>query len=284
MKIYADCIPCFQQQALRASRAVAADKETQEAILRRVVKQLAAADWSVPPIEIARGVYRIVRDMTGADDPFAELKTQSNQRILDLYPSLQQQVAGSDNRLRRAVQLAIAGNIMDFAALASFDVEATIRKVESKSFAVDDFGTLERELTRAHSLLLFADNAGEIVFDKLLIETILAQWPLRVSVVVKSGPLVNDATLRDVPEVGLDEMPEIEILAVSNGDNHCYPDYQSPEIAGWIGAHDVVISKGQANYEALSEYEGIVYMLMVKCALIAGDIGANVGDIVLQYR
>ncbi len=284
MKIYADCIPCFQQQALRASRAVGADEATQQAILRRVMQQLIAAEWSLAPIEIARGVYRIVREVTGVDDPFAQLKTQCNQRVLELYPSLQEQVAGSDNPLRRAVQLAIAGNIMDFAALASFDVEATIRKVESKSFAVDDFGTLERELTRARSLLLFADNAGEIVFDKLLIETILAQWPLRVSVVVKSGPLVNDATLRDVPEVGLDEMPEIEILAVSNGDDHSCPDYRSPELAGWIDGHDVVISKGQANYEALREHEGIVYMLMVKCTLIARDIGASVGDIVLQYR
>jgi len=284
MKVYADCIPCFQQQALRASRVVGADEQTQQEILRRVMEQLAAADWSVAPIEIARGVYRVVRDMTGADDPFAELKAQSNQRILELYPSLREQVAASDTPLRRAVQLAIAGNIMDFGALASFDVEATITKVTSKGFAVDDFETLERELARARSLLVFADNAGEIVFDRLLIETILARRPLQVSLVVKSGPLVNDATLQDAREAGIDAMAEVELLQVSNGDGHSYPDYGSPELAGWIEEHDVVISKGQANYEALSEYKGIVYMLMVKCGLIARDIGASVGDIVLQYR
>jgi uncharacterized protein with ATP-grasp and redox domains len=284
MKLYTECIPCFLQQALRAARAAGADDGTQQAILRRVMQELSAADWSVAPIEIARGVYRVVRDITGVDDPFGELKAECNRRILELYPSLQEQLATGDSPLRRAVQLAIAGNIMDFAALADFDVAATIRKVECKGFTIDDYDAFERELTRAQSLLLFADNAGEIVFDKLLIETILAERPLRVSVVVKSGPLVNDATLEDAEQIGLDAMPGVEILAVSNGDDGSSPDYASPELAEWIDGHDVVISKGQANYEALSEQDGIVYMLMVKCPLIARDIGATVGDIVLQYR
>jgi hypothetical protein len=284
MKLYTDCIPCFVQQALRAGRAAGAGEQTQQAILRRVMRELSEADWSVAPIEIARGVYRAVRETTGADDPFAELKRQSNQRILELYPSLRERVTTSKRPLRRAVELAIAGNIMDFAALESFDVEATIGKVQSQGFAIDDYEVLERKLAGAASLLLFADNAGEIVFDRLLVETILAQRAVEVSLVVKGGPLVNDATMQDAREAGLDGIPGVQLLQVSNGDDDHHPEYGSAELAEWIDSHDVVVAKGQANYEALSEYEGILHLLMVKCGLIARDIGASVGDIVLQYR
>jgi len=276
-----DCLPCFQQQALRAARAAGADEETQRLVLRRVIEALLTLDWSLTPMHLARPVYRIVRDITGVDDPFEELKRASNTSVLAFYESARQQVEGSPDPVKTAARFAIAGNIMDYGALDEFDLSATLDQLGE--LAVDDADRLETALETARSLLYFADNAGELVFDRLLIETIQQRKPLPVTLVVKSGPLINDATRTDAEHVKLLQVPGLRLLEVDNGDGLA-PDYASEEIRAWIAEHDVVIAKGQGNYEALSEYPGIYYLLMIKCPAVARDTGIPQGSIVLQYR
>ncbi len=274
----------MQEQALRAARAAGASQSQQRTILRRVLEHLAQADWADTPLALGMGVHRIVRELTGVDDPFEQAKARANEAALALYPGLQEQVRNAEDPLHMAVRLALAGNIMDLGAMESYDLTATLDRVASLEFAVDDFAELALRLEEARSLILFADNTGEIVFDRLLLETILAQRALDVAVVVKSGPFINDATMRDVEQVGLAEVANLHVLEVSNGDDDEYPAYASDEVARWIADNDVVIAKGQANYEALSEYSGIFYMLMAKCPPVAATIGVEVGDIVVQFR
>lgn len=287
MKAHTDCIPCALQQALRATRIALSgnsDQAVEQSVLYRVMERLIEEDWSQPPIQISKHVYRIVRELTGVDDPYAEAKAQSNQAALELYPRLKAEVEESKAPLHRAIEMALAGNVMDFGIFESFDVEETLHRVEKVGLAIDDRGALESQLARAESLLLIADNAGEIVFDRLLLETIRQQKPIAISLVVKSGPLINDATMDDIREVGLDKIEGMEILQIGNGDDESYPDYFSPEVSAWIEKHGLVIAKGQANYEGLSEYQGLFYLLMAKCALVASELGVKVGDIIVQYR
>ena len=283
MKAHLDCLPCFQQQALRTTRAAKADEDTQRAVLRQVMETLLSTDWNVTPMHASRPVHRIVRQMTNVDDPYKDLKEASNAAAFAFYDEAQRRVDESPDPLKAAARFAIAGNIMDYGALAEFDLAQTLERAASVELAVDDLKRLRNDLAAARSVLYFADNAGEIVFDRLLIETIRKQWSLPVALVVKSGPFVNDATRAEAESAGLLELTGVTLLEVDNGDGNA-PDYASDEVRQWIGEHDVVISKGQGNYEALSEYEGIYYLLMIKCPAVARDTGVPEGSIVLQYR
>lgn len=283
MQVRLDCVPCFQQQALRAARAAGAPEDVQQQVLRQVVRDLAASDWDDTPIDLGIPVHRTVRRLTGVDDPFAEAKRTANEAALAHYERLERMVAEADDPLRMAVRVAIAGNIMDLGALEEYDLEETLERVTTADFAVDDYDLLLERLDAGESVLLFADNAGEIVFDRLLLETIARLYSPRLSVVVKSGPFINDATIDDARQAGIDGIEGVRLLQVSNGDEGDAPGYASETVTGWLSGSDTVIAKGQANYEALSEREDVFFLLVAKCPCVAASVGVDVGGIILQH-
>jgi uncharacterized protein with ATP-grasp and redox domains len=285
MKLNLDCIPCFQRQALQAVRFISDDEELHEKVLREVTKNLLESDWNLTPPELAHKVHGIVRSVTNENDPYKEVKKESNDLVLKMYPALKAKVEASKDPLRTAVRLAIAGNIIDFGPLQEFNLEEAIKEVLKKKFAIDDYEKLKEILKDAETLLFFADNAGEIGFDKLLIETLLeAKSFEKISFVVKGGPIINDATLEDATYMGLCDLPNVEFLKLSNGEAGTGPERNSQEVKRWIRKHDLVISKGQGNYEGLSENDGLFFLLMAKCPVISSDLGVEVGDIVLKYK
>jgi hypothetical protein len=285
MKLNLDCIPCFQRQALQAVRFISNDEKLHQKVLREVAKKLLESNWESTPPELAHEVHRIVKSVTNEKDPYKEVKKESNDLVLKMYPALKAEVEESKDPLRTAVRLAIAGNIIDFGPLQGFDLEETIKEVLKKKFAIDDYEKLKEILKDAETLLFFTDNAGEIGFDKLLVETFLkAKRFEKIRFVVKGGPIINDATLEDATYVGLCDLPNAEFLTLSNGEAGTGPERSSQTVKRWIKNHDLVISKGQGNYEGLSEYNGLFFLLMAKCPVIASDLSAEVGDIILKYK
>ncbi len=284
MKVNLDCIPCFQRQALQAVRFISDDEKLHERVLRKVAKKLLESNWDLTPPELAHQVHSIVRRITKEKDPYKKVKRESNNLVLKIYPDLKEKVKKSSEPLRTAVRLAIAGNIIDFAVPHEFNLEETIREVLEKRFAIDDYDKLKKKLKDAETLLFFVDNAGEIGLDKLLVETFLETKKLKIDFVVKGGPIINDATLEDALYMGLDSLPNSEFLALSNGESGTGPARSSQTVKKWINEHDLVISKGQGNYEGLSEHNELFFMLMAKCPIIASDIGVKVGDIILEYK
>jgi len=261
----------------------ACDEAVRERILREVMKELLRADWSAKPPQIGRRIDKIVRTISGIDDPYKEVKNKCNDLALSLYPRFHAMVGKSGKPLLTAVKLAIAGNIVDFGALSKFDLEQTIDEVMSKGFAIDDLKILKHKLQDAKSMVYIGDNAGEIVLDKLLIETMLTIRNLeQITFVVKGGPVINDATLKDVHHVGLAKLPNIKFFIVSNGDPGTGPDRDSPEFLEMLQETDLNIAKGHGNYEALSEQPDIFFLLMAKCPVVAEDLGVGVGDMVLK--
>jgi uncharacterized protein with ATP-grasp and redox domains len=285
MKVNLDCIPCFQRQALQAVRFVSDDEKLQESVLREVAEKLLESNWDVTPPELAHQVHSIVKRITKENDPYKKVKRESNDLVLKMYPELKETVKKSRDPLRTAVRLAIAGNIIDFGVPQKFNLESTIREVLKKRFAIDDYETLKEKLKAAETLLFFVDNAGEIGLDKLLVETFLETTKFeKISFVVKGGPIINDATLEDAVYMGLDGLPNSEFLTIGNGEEGTGPARSSQTVKRWIREYDLVISKGQGNYEGLSEHNGLFFMLMAKCPIIASDLGVEVGDIILEYK
>ena len=277
MKTYLDCFPCFLRQALEAARMAGADEERQRLILDRTMALLQDASLESKPPEIGDRVHRIVRQLTGDDDPYAAVKAESTREALRLYPRLKALVAEDGDRLERAIRIAIAGNVIDFATGADFDIKEGLERILNQPFAINDIAAFRKALSEARSVLYLGDNAGETVFDRVLIEAL----DVPVIYAVKGGPIINDATVDDALAAGLDEVAEV----VSTGSDapgtilsRC-----SAEFRALYERAELVIAKGQANYETLSEEGGrLFFLLKVKCPVIARDIGAPVGSIVLK--
>jgi uncharacterized protein with ATP-grasp and redox domains len=283
MNTHLNCIICQQRQALRILRLATDDQHVQEQIFRQVMERLSKAEWTTDPMTLSKGTYDTITRVTGNPDPYQALKRQSNQEILRLYPQLQEYVQQSVDPLLTACKLAVAGNIMDFGAKDHFNIQETIQHVLTTDFAINHYTSFQTALRHGSSLLLFADNAGEIVFDKLLLETMLQYHSLRkITVVVKKLPIINDATLEDVNQIGLADLPNIEFRCVNTATNGNAP-WLCPEVTTWMQTHDVVIAKGQANYEVMSDVPGIFFLLIAKCAIVAADTGTFTGALILKY-
>lgn len=283
MKVHLDCIPCFQRQALQALRFVINDVEEQERILRLIIAKLESMDWTTTPPEMAHIVHNIVREECGVEDPYKDIKKSYNDIVLSLYPEIKRSVEDSEEPLLTAVRLAIAGNIIDLGANSDFDLNKTISDVLEKEFAIFDFEELTTILENANTMAFLADNTGEIVFDKILLETILDRYKIdKILFAVKGAPQINDATIDDAEYVGIDNLQGTEFVKVGIGLPGSGIERSSKEFHNILGSVDLVISKGQGNYEALSGYHDIFFLLMAKCPVIANDLNVNIGDIILK--
>lgn len=277
MKLNLDCIPCFMQQVLKTARIATNDEGLQEEVLREVARCMINLSFESKPPEIAHKIYQIIRKVTGNPDPYRKIKEHDNKLVLEMYPWLKELVNKSEDSLYTAVKLAVAGNIIDYGVNHEFHLRDTVKSVLTQEFAVNNYQKFREDLFHARNIIYLADNAGEIVFDKVLIEEFADK---NISLVVKGGPIINDATIKDVKAVGLDKIVEIDYLG--NGDPDAGPERTDPEFLKKLREADLVISKGQANYEGLSGEKYIYFLLMLKCSLTARDIGVEKGDIVFS--
>jgi uncharacterized protein with ATP-grasp and redox domains len=277
MKTYLDCYPCFLRQALQAARFAGADDVQQKIVLDSVLDVLKQAQPTETPPEIADHVHKIVRREVGDGNPYRSAKARSTREALALYPRLKTLVAEADDPLEIAVRLSIAGNIIDFGPVPVYDLWATVERVLAQPFAIDDGLAFRKALSRVDHVLYLGDNAGETIFDRVLIEVL----DKPVVYTVKGGPVLNDATLEDAQAAGLSGVARI----VDNGTdavgtilNRCSESFQQ-----MYDEAELVIAKGQANYETLStEGTKVFFLLQTKCPIIARDVGVPVGSIVLK--
>ncbi|GAB0149355.1 MULTISPECIES: DUF89 domain-containing protein [unclassified Marichromatium] len=277
MHTHLDCYPCFLRQALSAARRAGADQALQHAILVETMAELQRLPLDTTPPRMAETIHRLVRTRTGAVDPYLAAKQEATRRALDLYPRLIAAIAASADPLETAVRGAIAGNIIDFGVFEHYDLEATLDRVLRQPFAIDDLAVLRAALARVDRVLYLGDNAGETVFDRALIE----QLDQPVTYVCKGGPAINDATLEDARAAGLDGCASL----VDNGSDAVGTllDRCSDEFRARFAAAPLIIAKGQANYESLSEVEApIVFLLQAKCGVIADDIGVPTGGLIVK--
>jgi len=276
MKAKAECHRCFQRQARAAAALAGMAPSAGEALLGEIRQQLAATPLTQNPALTASRVHALIRERSGNADPYQEKKQEATTHALTLYPHLRQLVAEAADPLDTAVRLAIAGNIIDLGVAEAYDLEASIERVLTLPPAIDHLPRLREAIEQADNILYLADNAGETVLDRLLIETL----GKAVTCVVKGGPAVNDATREDALAAGLDQVCEvIDNGAAAMGTllEQCSEPFRQR-----FDAADVVIAKGMANFESLhGSRPGLFFLLQAKCAVVASHLGVAEKSIVI---
>jgi uncharacterized protein with ATP-grasp and redox domains len=277
MRAYLDCLPCFLSQALRAARMATEDEKRIKDILDEVGMMLRDIPLESSPPESGRLIYHKICEMTGIPDPYKKIKNDSTKEALSLYPFLKSEVEKSEDRLFAAIKIATVGNVIDAVANWNFDIRHDVDEVLNKDFAICDYDKFEERLIEAREILYIGDNAGECVFDRILIE----EMKKPTTYVVRGAPIINDATYEDALEAGIDEVATI-ISSGTDGPGTIL-EICSEEFKRVYEHADFIISKGQGNYEALSsEKQPIFFLLKAKCQIIARDLEVKEGDIVLK--
>ena len=278
------CVECNIRQVLQVSDRLALPTDTREALMRDVLSYLATADYGKSNPEIMGRTWQIILTHTGNPDPYLHTKRRYNEALAAHEAALEKRIAVSGDPYQTALKMAIAGNLIDFAARVSFTRELLLAKLatmDATPLAIDDTQRLYKALGSARSLLYLGDNCGEIVLDKLFLQQIHRQWPaLQLRFAVRGQPVVNDITLADADQVGMSEVAEV----LSNGDDSLGTVLSrvSPEFLALFNASDVIIAKGQGNYESLNGLArpGLFHLFMAKCPLVANGLGVDNGSIV----
>jgi len=279
MKTYLDCLPCFIRQAADAARMVSTDSALHEQILREVLRWASEMALDESPPVLGQRIHRRLREITGVEDPYRAAKDHLNRMALSLLPELKAEIKAASDPLVMGVRLAIAGNVMDLGVngeVTESDVRNSISQALAEPFAGEQNG-FRQAVAEARSILYLADNAGEVAMDRLLIEQLS---PARVTLVVRGAPVINDATMADARAVGLHEIVEI----IDNGSDapgtileDCSEDFTRR-----FSEADLILAKGQGNFETLSEEpRNIFFLFQAKCPVIAAHIGLPVGTHVL---
>jgi len=275
-----DCIPCALRQVLSSARRVSEDPWFHTKVLKRVMRAMSNADTNKSPAEVSYDALKVAGEILGVRDPYAEDKRAENAKLMALLPGLRQKVAESRHPVALAARLAVAGNIIDLGILSAVDAKAEIDKAIDMELAVDDTEALRESLRAAKTVLYVLDNAGEIVMDRLLIEQMKRK---EITCIVRSEPVLNDVTMDDAISIGLDKLATIVdpgapmlglVLNLASG-----------EVQELFETADVVISKGQANFETLFGADREVYFLLrAKCPIVAAALGVEFGAAVVARR
>ncbi|MBI5559164.1 MAG: DUF89 family protein [Deltaproteobacteria bacterium] len=274
MQTTPDCLPCFLKQASHTAGLCKVTATVHDAIMAQTEEFLQSIDFTLSPPENAVRLYGLIAEVTGIPDPFATLKKESNQFAARLKPVIGRRIKEAGNRFLAALSFAIAGNIIDYGSLHQFDMEKTIETALRQDLAINDYAALRTDLHQASMVLYLGDNSGELVFDGLVIE----MMKKNVIYAVKEKAIINDALLDDARECGLDTICRV----VTNGTGcpgtplaDCSKDF----LQLFYDA-DLIISKGQGNFETLSEVKAPIYFLLTaKCPVVAGHIQLLTGGL-----
>ena len=278
MEVLLDCLPCSMRQLLDAARMSTNDEQLQTTIMDEGIALIASYNQYRNSPELCRAMHSIVKKHTGNDDPYKPIKDRDIVAALKLYPMLKQYVEGGD-RLHRALKVSATGNLIDSAVNSQLSIESCVQHELQKPFAISDETQLRKQLKKAKTLLFVGDNAGETVFDRVLLESLP---PMEIRYAVRSKPTINDATAEEAIASGLSGCAHI-ILSGSDmpGINM---DEATEEFQKAFWESDIVICKGQGNFETLPESgRDAFFLLKAKCQVLSRLLGVGLGDYVFRY-
>lgn len=286
MKISRECIHCLARQAVEIAEEATENIKLQETIIKNSLKELSDMNFDETAPEIAFRMHQHAKHITGIEDPYENLKARYNDIANALFDKIKAEkwIENAEDPFDMACRLAIAGNIIDFSVGLELKTEDIIKSVEDSVKCVlhgSGSSALKQAFSTAKNIMYIADNAGEIIFDKFLLEQMPRE---KVTFVVKGGPIVNDATMADAISTGVATL----VSVIDNGHSAqgtILKDCSESFVAAFERA-DLVISKGQANFETLSDRKDkdIFYLLRAKCRSVANQIGCHRMDFVLTKQ
>ena len=279
MEVLLDCIPCMLRQALEASRLATDDIQKQDSIMDKTMKILLNYKSYRNSPDLAREIHQIIKSETGFYDPYSKIKEHDLKAAKNIYSYLKEFLQSKENSLYWALKIAATGNNIDAAIYGSMNLEKCIENELNKEFSICDIEILQSKLITATNMLIIGDNTGETLFDKVMIEKFSG---LTVSYAVRSEPIINDVTKEDAYASGLGEVSNI----VSTGCNApgAILEDCNDEFIDIYNKSDIIISKGQGNFEALSEERGNIFFLFkAKCPMISRKLNVNLNEYIFKY-
>ncbi len=290
-----DCTECLVKQYHQICRMCGIDENSPENCSDKIRPKIVEMSTGRTPPEAASAFFQFIAETTGIKDPYKDIKKASNKAAMSLYPMLKKRVSSSETPFAEALTLAIAGNLIDFGAKIDLDLSEALTEILAQPFFDNiknndnfnnDLFRLEdfyNDLKNFKNITYLADNAGEIVFDRVFIETILDEFPEKnITLAVRGGPALNDVLVEDAKTVGLDRITEV----ISSGAaipgtvlSAC-----SDQFLNKLYSSDLIISKGQGNYETLSgeELPPTWFLFKIKCRVVAAHAKGPEGILVLK--
>jgi len=282
MNLKPDCLSCLLNQSLRVSKNLNLDEETSLKMMKIASASIASYGEISPPVAAA-DLYPRLGGVIGREDVYKELKLLSTEEAMKLLSNVQQVIDESSESLSSAIKSAVAGNVIDFATPNYFDLRDEFSKVFDTPFAIDDEALFLEKLSRAESFMIVGDNVGEHVFDKLLLETVAKTYPqLKLYYAVRGVPIINDVTLVEAKEIGIDKISTLVDSGVNTpGLAYAHASKSFMKIYNTI---DLIVAKGMGNYECLEglKDERIFHLFKVKCDVVSKDVGAKLGSLIFK--
>ena len=275
-----DCIPCAIGSLIKLYKQNLVPVDKQDSIMSALLKHLSEINLNLSPPIIGQQMHRLIRELLNNPDPYSELKHHFNKKMLDMYLNLKESITKAEDPFQQALRFAIAGNVIDFGPNTPFDINKTIERAISVKLGIDDSKKLRTSIRQSNLLLYLGDNAGEIVMDRLFLETI--KHP-NVYFAVRGNPIINDVTKEDAEIVGIDKIAKV----ISNGDDApgTILENTSQEFQEIFDKADLIISKGQGNYESLcGSDKNIFFILMAKCKHVADTLGVKNGSFIVKKQ
>lgn len=283
MKFALECTNCIINQVNQVSKLKNLGSE-KYILLKKVLSSLEKQDYTKTSPEIYGNVWQEITKYFDNEDIYKDIRRDYNDKFMGFYPQLKTAISKSENPLKMALATAIEGNLLDLAILKTFsinDLISSIEKIEHTKFKVDDSSQLLQDIKVSNSILYIGDNCGEIVFDKIFIETIKNTYPdVKIYYAVRATSAVNDVLISDALQVNMDSVATI----VENGDSSLGTVISrcSKELVDLYNSVNLVIAKGQGNFESLSETprDNLYYLLLTKCHLIAKEFNVPTMSVV----
>lgn len=280
MKTSPECIPCLIRLATETVKRVTSDNNIIDTVIERTLALTKTMDMNTPPPKMGQLIHRIVTEGTKNPDPCLEIKKQCNELALKLQPELREIVERSSDRYLTAAKLAIAGNIIDFATPSEFSpkiMSDTINETLSSPVDPTAFELLKKSIENADKVLYLGDNAGEIIFDKIFIDELPKD---KITFCVRGLPILNDALMDDAKKAGLTST--VKVIDSGTDLPGIIPDECSAELNSCFNEADLIIAKGQGNFETLNNIDkNIFFLFKVKCQTVANETGCEIGDTVI---
>jgi uncharacterized protein with ATP-grasp and redox domains len=280
IRVHPDCYACFLRQVETACKQGGLDEAATTRSLKRAALYISSVKTDDVPARVASRLHQIVRETSGVIDPFDNVKKEQKRRFEELHSMVREKVSERGDGIEPAIFLAGAGNMYDFGIISPMEAERFFGNMDSLSKGVFEIDTLMSALSSSKIVGILLDNTGEAPFDLVLAER-LFDMGIEVWFGVKGGPVIDDITYLDALELGLDK----KVPVVSNGSQAVGTDLEdiSSEFREMINRSDIVISKGQANFETLyGKLEGCFFLFVCKCPVVEKVTGADYGSIMLM--
>ncbi len=290
MKLEPECIGCLFNQVLKAfellnpniSREVViiAQKKLMKFLLNFNINEVAA------PI-IGKVTYDIIAELLENEDPYHDLKIEYNRLVLNYFDDVLNVIEKSKDPIFKATLASAFGNTIDFASQHDIDIISDLENFKIENLAINDYGQFQKSLKNSKQLLILGDNAGEIVFDKILIIILKKYYPdLEIIYSVRSAPIINDATIEDAKFINLTKL--IHVIESNNAPGIILSDVSEEFKEYFYNKNTILLSKGQGNFESLYGMElpqkDVYYLLKAKCNLMERIFGVKIGDLIFKKK